>query len=108
MSAIYHVLYNWALWQQTVTCPKSACNRVLPNAMYECLVSCTFHPCELFNGYSLLGRKAASIRLNTTFRGLAPSPSSGKTVLPEDGNGASPRNVVFKRTDAAVRPRRLY
>jgi hypothetical protein len=27
--------------------------------------------------YSLLGRTAASIRLNTTFRGLAPSPSSG-------------------------------
>jgi hypothetical protein len=32
--------------------------------------------------YSLLGRTAASIRLNTTFRGLAPSPSSGKTDLP--------------------------
>jgi hypothetical protein len=31
--------------------------------------------------YSLLGRTAASIRLNTTFRGLAPSPSSGKTDL---------------------------
>jgi hypothetical protein len=43
--------------------------------------------------------------LNTTFQGLAPSPSS---VLPEDGDGASPRNVVFKRVDAAVRPRRLY
>jgi hypothetical protein len=57
--------------------------------------------------YSLLGRTAASARLNT-FRGLAPSPSSGKTVLPEDGDGASPRNVVFKRVDAAVRPRRLY
>jgi hypothetical protein len=28
--------------------------------------------------------------------------------LPEDGDGASPRNVVFKRIDAAVRPRRLY
>jgi hypothetical protein len=28
--------------------------------------------------------------------------------LPEDGDGASPRNVVFKRVDAAVRPRRLY
>jgi hypothetical protein len=27
---------------------------------------------------------------------------------PEDGDGASPRNVVFKRIDAAVRPRRLY
>jgi hypothetical protein len=55
--------------------------------------------------YSLLGRTAASTRLNTTFRGLAPSPSSGKT---EDGDGASPRNVVFKRFDAAVRLRRLY
>jgi hypothetical protein len=32
--------------------------------------------------YSFLGRTAASIRLNTTFRGLAPSPSSGKTDLP--------------------------
>jgi hypothetical protein len=31
-----------------------------------------------------------------------------KSVLPEDGDGASPRNVVFKRIDAAVRPRRLY
>jgi hypothetical protein len=31
--------------------------------------------------YSLPGRTAASIRLNTTFRGLAPSPSSGKTDL---------------------------
>jgi hypothetical protein len=31
-----------------------------------------------------------------------------KSVLPEDGDGASPRNVVFKRVDAAVRPRRLY
>jgi hypothetical protein len=29
--------------------------------------------------YSLLGRTAASTRLNTTFRGLTPSPSSGKT-----------------------------
>jgi hypothetical protein len=37
--------------------------------------------------------------LNTAFRGL---------VSPEDGDGASPRNVVFKRVDAAVRPRRLY
>ena len=32
--------------------------------------------------YSLLGRTAASTRLNTTFRGLAPSPSSGKTLVP--------------------------
>jgi hypothetical protein len=31
--------------------------------------------------YSLLGRTAASIRLNTTFRGLATSPSSGKTKI---------------------------
>jgi hypothetical protein len=31
--------------------------------------------------YSLLGRTAASARLNTTFRGLALSPSSGKTDL---------------------------
>jgi hypothetical protein len=30
--------------------------------------------------YSLLGHTAASIRLNATFRGLAPSPSSGKTA----------------------------
>jgi hypothetical protein len=29
--------------------------------------------------YSLLRRSAASTRLNTTFRGLAPSPSSGRT-----------------------------
>jgi hypothetical protein len=36
------------------------------------------------NQYSLLGRTAASIRLNTTFRGLAPSPSSGKAVARED------------------------
>jgi hypothetical protein len=28
--------------------------------------------------------------------------------LPENGDGASPRNVVFTRVDAAVRPRRLY
>jgi hypothetical protein len=31
-----------------------------------------------------------------------------KSVLPEDGDGASPRNVVFKRIDAAVRPRKLH
>jgi hypothetical protein len=31
-----------------------------------------------------------------------------ESVLPEDGDGASPRNVVFKRFDAAVRPTRLY
>jgi hypothetical protein len=31
--------------------------------------------------YSFLGRTAASIRLNTMFRELAPSPSSGKTDL---------------------------
>jgi hypothetical protein len=31
-----------------------------------------------------------------------------KPILPEDGDGASPRNVVFKRVDMAVRPRRLY
>jgi hypothetical protein len=30
--------------------------------------------------YSLLGRSAALIRLNTTFRGLAPSPSSGLRI----------------------------
>jgi hypothetical protein len=61
--------------------------------------------------YSLLGRSAALTRLNTTFWGLAPSPSSGKTdfpVLPEDEDGASPRNVVFKRVNVADRPRRLY
>jgi hypothetical protein len=58
--------------------------------------------------YSLLGRTAALIRLNTTFRGLAPSPSSGKPFLHVDGDGASPRTVVYKRIDAAVRPRRLY
>ena len=28
--------------------------------------------------------------------------------MPEDGDGASSRNVVFKRIDAAVRPRRLH
>jgi hypothetical protein len=39
--------------------------------------------------YSLLGRTA-------------------KLILPEDGDGAGPRNVVFKRIDAAVRLRRLY
>jgi hypothetical protein len=33
------------------------------------------------NQYSFLGRTAVSVRLNTTFRGLAPSPSSGKTDL---------------------------
>jgi hypothetical protein len=58
--------------------------------------------------YNLLGRTDALTRLNTTFWGLAPSPSSGRTDLPEDGDGASPRNVVFKRVNAAVRPRRLY
>jgi hypothetical protein len=31
-----------------------------------------------------------------------------KSVLPEDEDGASPRNVVFKRIDAALRPRKLY
>jgi hypothetical protein len=31
--------------------------------------------------YSIYGRSAALTRLNTTFRGLAPSPSSGKTDL---------------------------
>ena len=31
--------------------------------------------------YSFVGRTAASVRLNTTFRGLAPSPFSGKTDL---------------------------
>jgi hypothetical protein len=33
--------------------------------------------------YSRLGRTAAPTRLNTKFRGLAPSPSSGKTDLPD-------------------------
>jgi hypothetical protein len=28
--------------------------------------------------------------------------------VPEDGDGASPRNVVFKRINAAVRARKLY
>jgi hypothetical protein len=32
--------------------------------------------------YSLLGRSATLTCLNTTFRGLAPSPSSGKTGMP--------------------------
>jgi hypothetical protein len=31
-----------------------------------------------------------------------------KSVLLEDGDGASPRNVVFKWIDAAVRPRKLF
>jgi hypothetical protein len=61
--------------------------------------------------YSLLGRTAASTCLNTTFRGLALSPSSDKTanqaVFPADGDDARPRNVVFKLVDAAVHPRRL-
>jgi hypothetical protein len=35
------------------------------------------HPIQ----YSLLGRSAALTRLNTTFRGLTSSPSSGKTDL---------------------------
>jgi hypothetical protein len=29
-------------------------------------------------------------------------------VLPEDGDGASPRNVAFKPVNAAEHPRRLY
>jgi hypothetical protein len=29
-------------------------------------------------------------------------------VLPEDGDGASPQNVVFKSIDAVDGPRRLY
>jgi hypothetical protein len=35
----------------------------------------------LYIQYSLLGLSAALARLNVTFRGLAPSPSSGKTNL---------------------------
>jgi hypothetical protein len=31
-----------------------------------------------------------------------------KSVLPEDGDGASPRNIVFKPVDVADGPRRLY
>jgi hypothetical protein len=58
--------------------------------------------------YSLLGRSAVLTGLNITFRGLAPSPTTGKTVLPEDGDGASPQNVVFKPVNSADRPRRLY
>jgi hypothetical protein len=67
--------------------------------------------------YSFLGRAAASIRLNTTFRGFSlprqvekhgTDELYVKSVLPEDGDGASPRNVVFKRADAAERLRRLY
>jgi hypothetical protein len=30
------------------------------------------------------------------------------SVLPEDGDGVSPRNVFFKSFDVADRPRRLY
>jgi hypothetical protein len=57
--------------------------------------------------YSLLGWSAALTGLNATFRGLAPSPSSGRT---EDGDVASPRNVVrvFKPGNMADRPRWLY
>jgi hypothetical protein len=57
--------------------------------------------------YCLLERTAALTGLNTMFRRLAPSPSSGKKG-PEDGDEASPRNVVFKPVNAAVRQRRLY
>jgi hypothetical protein len=55
--------------------------------------------------YSLLGPSAVSTDLNTTFRGRAPAPSSGRT---EDEDGASPWNVVFKSVDVADGPRRLY
>jgi hypothetical protein len=73
--------------------------------------------------YSLLGPSAASTDLNTTFRGLAPSPSSGRTDLthhmgqtsgglnqfcPRMGKEPVPENVVFKSADAADGPRRLY
>jgi hypothetical protein len=48
--------------------------------------------------YSLLGRTAASIRLNTTFRGLAPSPSSGKTDLTYNPT-TQPTKVLTKGAD---------
>jgi hypothetical protein len=56
---------------------------------------------EIFIQYSLLELSATLACLNATFRGLAPSPSSGKSVLPEDGDRASPQNVAFKRANAA-------
>jgi hypothetical protein len=43
--------------------------------------------------YSLLGRTAALIRLNTTFRGLVPSPSSGKTVFLRMGTELVPETL---------------
>jgi hypothetical protein len=43
--------------------------------------------------YSLLGRTAASIRLNTTFRGLAPSPSSGKSDFRRMGTELVPETL---------------
>jgi hypothetical protein len=48
---------------------------------FECSKQITWVNHVLCIQYSLLGRTAASVRLNTTFRGLAPSPSSGKTDL---------------------------
>jgi hypothetical protein len=43
--------------------------------------------------YSLLGRTAVSTRLNTTFRGLAPSPSSAKTDLLRMGTELVPKTL---------------
>jgi hypothetical protein len=48
--------------------------------------------------YSFLGRTAASIRLNTTVRGLAPSPSSGKTDLTY--NSSVPRFSTWRGREA--------
>jgi hypothetical protein len=56
--------------------------------------------------WSLLGLPVASEYLKSMmFRGLTTSPS----VLPDDGDGVSPWNViVFKYSDATGSPRRLH
>jgi hypothetical protein len=58
--------------------------------------------------YSLLGRTAASTLLNTTFRGLAPSPSSGKTDLTYTGQTSCMLNQFCLRMGTELVPETLY
>jgi hypothetical protein len=57
---------------------------------------------------SLLGRTAASTLLNTTFRGLAPSPSSGKRCAPEKTILNHVAAKVLKQKIFAIIPSRIF
>jgi hypothetical protein len=72
---------NWARASAVTIAPELWHGPKIIEAFFSITVKVCVHPPDywVYIQYSLLGRSAALTRLNTTFQGLTPSPSSGKT-----------------------------